>query len=249
MPRYRLTVEYDGSGFAGWQTQEGLPSVQGVLEKACAGFCDVKEQEILVVGAGRTDAGVHASGQVAHVDLPKEHAPYRVMRGINAHLPRPHAVAVLAAEPCGEDFHARFSATRRRYVYRILNRLAPTALNLNRVWQVSYPLDEKAMHNAAQLLLGVHDFSSFRDSCCQAKSPLKTLENITVERCGEEIRIAVSARSFLHHQVRIIVGTLVEVGKGRWDNTQIIQALEARDRTRAGPTAPAQGLCLTQVEY
>lgn len=254
MPRYKLTLEYDGTPFAGWQKVADLPSVQSRLEEAIADFCGEPAQ---VVGAGRTDAGVHAKGQVAHVDLAKEHDPHTVMSALNAHLLEPerkgyervHHICVLAAERVADDFHARFSATKRHYLYRILNRRAPAAIDANRVWHVPEPLDAPAMHDAAQCLVGHHDFSTFRDSRCQAKSPEKTLELLEVSRTGEEILIRVSGRSFLHHQVRNITGTLKMVGMGKWTAQDVAQALAARDRRAGGPTAPADGLCLTGVEY
>ncbi len=248
MPRFKLTIEYDGSNYAGWQKQSDQPTVQQALEEAvlqlCGEHCDV-------VGAGRTDAGVHATGQVAHVDLPKDYDSYRVMQGLNYHmLATAPAVCILDAQAVPDDFHARFSATRRYYRYRIVNRPARLAIDLGRAWQVSGEhLDEQAMQIAANHLLGHHDFSSFRDSKCQAKSPLKTLDNLTVTRSGEDIIITTHARSFLHHQVRNMVGTLVLVGKGRWEPDEVKKALEARDRIAAGPTCPPDGLYLTKVEY
>ena len=254
MPRYKLTLEYNGTGFAGWQKQEDRPSIQQSLEEA---LLRLTGEQAEVVGAGRTDAGVHASGQAAHVDIVKKYDPYRLMMGLNAQLregweaghPMRQAISVHKVEETAPDFHARFHATRRYYTYRILNRRAPAAMDSTFVWHVPVPLNTDAMHKAAQYLLGAHDFTSFRDSQCQAKSPLKTLDFLHVERNGEEIRIRTHARSYLHHQVRIIVGTLAEVGKGRWETYGVRDALEACDRTAAGPTAPAHGLCLTQVDY
>ncbi len=245
MPRYKLTIEYDGAGLVGWQRQENGPSVQGALEDAIAKFCN---ERVTVYGAGRTDAGVHALGQVAHIDLAKEAPADTVRDAINAHL-RPAAIAVLAAETAPQDFHARFDATGRHYRYRILNRRAPPTLERGRVWHVGAPLDAGAMHEAGQILVGKHDFSSFRAAECQAKSPVKTLDALTVSRLGEEIEVAVRARSFLHHQVRNFVGTLRLIGEGKWSPADLQAALAAKDRARGGPTAPAEGLCLVAVIY
>ena len=245
MPRFKLTIEYDGTPFVGWQRQDNGPSVQGALEAAARGYCQV---DALVQGAGRTDAGVHAFGQVAHVDLPRNDPPDIVAKALNAHL-RPNPISVVRAELVGEDFHARFSATGRAYEYRILNRRAPPSLDVNRVWWVSSPLDVDAMHAAAQVLVGNHDFSTFRASECQAESPVKTLDELNVSRRGEEIVITAKARSFLHHQVRNMVGTLRWVGDGKWNAGDVKRALEARDRSAGGPTAPAEGLYLVSVRY
>lgn len=245
MPRFKLTIEYDGTPFVGWQRQDNGPSVQGALEAAVRGYCQV---DALVQGAGRTDAGVHALGQVAHVDLPRDDRPEVVANALNAHL-RPHPVAVLKAEKVGEDFHARFSATERAYVYRIINRRAPAVLEINHAWWVSVPLSAAAMHEAAQVFVGKHDFSSFRAAECQADSPVKTLDEMTVSQEGELISVRVRARSFLHHQVRNFVGTLKFVGEGKWTAADVKRALEARDRSVAGPTAPPDGLYLTHVKY
>jgi tRNA pseudouridine38-40 synthase len=243
--RYKLTLEYDGGGFAGWQRQDNGPSVQAALEAAVLGFCG---ETVTVQGAGRTDAGVHALGQVAHLDLAKETDADTVRDALNAHL-KPAAVAVLAAEAVAGDFHARFSALERGYRYRIVNRRAPLALDRGRAWFVPQPLDAAAMHDAAQALLGNHDFTSFRASECQAKSPVKTLDVLDVIRDGQELRIEARARSFLHHQVRNMVGTLKLVGEGKWRRADVTRALEARDRSAAGPTAPAAGLYLVAVRY
>lgn len=245
MPRFKLTIEYDGGPFVGWQRQENGPSVQGALEDAVRGYCQV---DALVQGAGRTDAGVHALGQVAHVDLPRDDRPEVVANALNAHL-RPHPVAVLIAERVGEDFHARFSAVERGYLYRIVNRRAPAVLEAGRAWWVAAPLEAAAMHDAAQALVGRHDFSSFRAAECQADSPVKTIDEINVTCTGETISVTVRARSFLHHQVRNIVGTLKFVGEGKWTKADVEAALEARDRAAAGPTAPPEGLYLTSVKY
>lgn len=245
MTRYRITVEYDGGGFVGWQRQANGPSVQAALEDAVRRFCG---ETVLVEGAGRTDAGVHALGQVAHFDLAKDTTADTVMKAMNFHL-KPAPVAVLAAEAVAGDFHARFSAVRRAYLYRIANRRAPLALERGRAWFVPQPLDAGAMHQAAQRLVGRHDFTSFRASECQAQSPVKTLELLTVGRVGEMIEVRAAARSFLHHQVRNFVGSLKLVGEGRWTADDLRAALEARDRAAAGPTAPACGLYLTDVAY
>jgi tRNA pseudouridine38-40 synthase len=245
MPRYKLTIEYDGSGFSGWQRQENGPSIQQVLEEAVFALTG---QTISVHGAGRTDAGVHASGQVAHVDLGREWSAWRLREAINAHLVgRP--IAVLEVEPAVDGFDARRSAIRRDYLYRIVNRRAPLTFELGRAWLVKYALDAGAMHEAAQLLIGRHDFSTFRDSQCQASSPLRTLNRLEVTREGDRIEFFVGARSFLHRQVRSMVGSLVEVGSGKWQAADLRAALEAADRSRCGPVAPACGLYLALVEY
>ena len=245
MTRYRLVVEYAGGGFVGWQRQDNGTSIQGALEAAVEAFCgDV----VTVQGAGRTDAGVHALGQVAHLDLTRETAADTLRDAVNQHL-RPAPITVLSAEPVAADFHARFSATARHYLYRIVNRRAPLALDRGRAWFVPVSLDAEAMHAAAQLLVGHHDFSSFRAAGCQAKSPEKTLDGLTVTRRGEEIQVSASARSFLHRQVRNMVGSLKLVGAGKWREADLSRALAARDRTAAGPAAPADGLYLVAVDY
>ena len=245
MPRYKLTLEYDGRGLVGWQRQDNGPSVQAALEDAVERLCG---ERVTLAGAGRTDAGVHALGQVAHVDLEKAFPPDTVRDALNHHV-KPAAIAVLAAEVVGEDFHARFSARERRYRYRIVNRRAPLALERGRAWHVSVPLDATAMHQAAQALTGHHDFTTFRAAQCQAKSPEKTLDSLTVVREGEEIRIAATARSFLHHQVRSMVGSLKLVGEGKWTRDDLADALAACDRARCGPVAPPDGLYLSDVIY
>jgi len=245
MARFRLVVEYDGTPFVGWQRQDNGPSVQAALEDAVFKFCN---ERVNVFGAGRTDSGVHALGQVAHFDITRDAPPDTVRDALNFHL-RPAPVSVLSAEQVDIDFHARFSATRRDYLYRIVNRRAPLALERHRAWQVLVPLDAEAMHAAAQALVGKHDFTSFRAAACQADSPLKTLDSIAVARIDEEIRITLSARSFLHSQVRIIAGTLRNVGEGKWGTADVAAALAARDRAAAGPTAPPDGLYLVQVGY
>ncbi|MGE0579313.1 MAG: tRNA pseudouridine(38-40) synthase TruA [Reyranella sp.] len=245
MPRYKLTVEYDGAPFVGWQRQDNGPSVQAALEEAAFAFCG---ERVTMHGAGRTDTGVHAAGQVAHVDFERQHAPATVQAAINFHL-KPQPIVVIEAAAVPADFHARFSATSRRYRYLILNRRAPPALERGRVWHVPVALDSAAMADAAALLVGRHDFNSFRSTACQAASSLKTLDRLDVARDGDRIAIDVAARSFLHNQVRILVGTLQLVGRGQWSRRDVEQALAARDRTRAGPTAPPQGLCLMEVRY
>jgi tRNA pseudouridine38-40 synthase len=245
MPRYKLTLEYDGTGLAGWQRQRNGLSVQEILETAVTRFCG---EQITVHGAGRTDAGVHALGQTAHLDLPRE-APLETIReALNYHV-KPAAVVVLRVDPVPDHFDARRSARGRFYRYRILNRRAPPALARERVWHVGTPLDVAAMQRAAKLLIGRHDFTSFRDSLCQAKSPVKTLDVLDVAMSGDEIVIEARARSFLHHQVRNMVGTLKLVGAGRWQVEEVAKALAARDRRAGGPTAPAAGLYLVAVLY
>ncbi len=245
MPRYRLTIEYDGAPFVGWQAQDNGLSVQAVLAAAITAFCGEATE---VRGAGRTDAGVHATGQVAHVDLAKSWDTETVRDAINAHL-RPYPVAVLSAELAAADFDARFSATRRHYRYRIVNRRADLALDRRHAWRIGRPLDAGAMQAAAQRLVGKHDFTTFRAAECQAKSPVKTLDRLDVDRDGEEIRIHASARSFLHTQVRSMVGSLALVGEGRWSGDDLARALEAKDRTACGPVAPPDGLYLVRVDY
>jgi len=245
MTRYRVTLEYDGAGFVGWQRQENGPSIQAALEDAIAGFCG---ERVTVHGAGRTDAGVHALGQVAHFDLSKATDAATVREALNAHL-RPAPIAVLEAAEADPEFHARFDAVERRYRYRILNRRAPPTLSRGKAWHIAAPLDAAAMHEAARALVGRHDFSSFRAAECQAKSPVKTLDELAVRRDGEEIQIEARARSFLHHQVRNIAGTLKLVGGGKWSRADVEAALAARDRAAAGPTAPPEGLYLVGVGY
>jgi tRNA pseudouridine38-40 synthase len=246
MPRYRLLIEYDGRPYKGFQLQaEDIPSVQGSLERAIKAFAG---ERCIVYVAGRTDTGVHATGQVAHFEHERIWRPQVVRDAINAHLV-PEPIAVTLAEIAPDGFHARFSATGRRYLYRILNRRAPPALEQGRVWHVKKALDHEAMQAAAQRLVGRHDFTTFRDMQCQASSPIKTLDLVRVWREGEEVRLEFASRSFLHRQVRSMVGSLVEVGAGRWSADQLQAALEAKDRRRCGQVAPAQGLYLTQVEY
>ena len=245
MPRYKLIIEYDGTPFVGWQMQGAGASVQGVLAQALEAMCG---HAVRVAGAGRTDAGVHAHGQVAHVDLAKEWRPDRVRDAVNAHL-RPHPVAVLSAEKVPDAFDARFSARKRHYLYRIVNRRADLALERARVWRVPRRLDTEAMHEAAQGLVGRHDFTTFRSTECQAKSPVKTLDRLDVARDGDEVLIKTAARSFLHNQVRSMVGSLVLVGDGMWSVDDLGGALAARDRAACGPVAPPQGLYLVSVDY
>lgn len=245
MPRYRLVVEYDGTPFSGWQHQRNGRSVQEALETALARFLG---EEVRVHCAGRTDTGVHATHQVVHLDLSRSWRPDTLRDAANAHL-RPQPVAVLDAAEVPDSFHARTSAIRRHYVYRILNRRAPPALERNRVWHVPWRLDAAPMQEAAQSLLGRHDFTTFRASECQANSPVRTLERLDVAREGDEIRIVAAARSFLHSQVRSLVGTLAQAGGGRWSVADVRAALDARDRARCGPLAPPEGLTLVGVDY
>jgi tRNA pseudouridine38-40 synthase len=245
MPRYRLTIEYDGAPYAGFQAQAGLPTVQGAIEAAVKGFSG---QDVRIAAAGRTDSGVHATGQVVHVDLEKDWPAETVMNALNAHLVK-EAVAVLDSTAVADDWHARFSATGRRYLFRILNRPGRPALERGKVWHMRKPLDAETMHEAAQVLIGHHDFTTFRDLACQSKSPEKTLDVAMVRRVGEEVHLVFEARSFLHRQVRSMTGTLVEVGLGRWTAQDVADALAARDRTACGPVAPSDGLYLTGVSY
>ncbi|HZC54674.1 MAG TPA: tRNA pseudouridine(38-40) synthase TruA [Xanthobacteraceae bacterium] len=245
MPRYKLTIEYDGTTFVGWQQQDSGVSVQGVLTAAVAEFAG---ERIMVSGAGRTDTGVHALGQVAHIDLAKPWDVERVRDAINFHL-RPQPVAVLKAEQVAPDFDARFSAIKRHYLYRIVNRRADLTLDRNLAWRVPRALDCGAMREAAQQLIGKHDFTTFRSTECQAASPAKTLDRLDVVRDGDEVRITASARSFLQHQVRSMVGSLVHVGEGKWSVSDLADALAARDRTRCGQVAPPHGLYLVRVDY
>lgn len=245
MSRYRAILEYDGGPFVGWQRQRSGTSVQQVVEEAIVKFTG---QTVTVFAAGRTDAGVHALGQVIHFDLDRPFDTETVRDAINFHL-KPHPVSILSAAEAADDFHARFSAIGRSYVYRIVNRRAPLTIDRGRRWRVPMALDSDAMAEAAKCLIGKHDFSTFRAALCQAKSPVKTLDVCDVTRVGEAIDISVEARSFLHHQVRNIVGTLKLVGEGKWSATDMKAALEARDRARGGPTAPADGLYLRSVAY
>ena len=247
MPRFRCTLEYDGTPYAGWQIQEDTPSAQGAFEAAIFAFA---QEEARTQCAGRTDAGVHAIGQVVHFDLSKTRTPYQVMEGLNFHLYQAgEAVRVLECEQVAPDFHARFDATSRAYRYRLINRRAPLVLEANRAWHVGWPLDVDAMREAAAHLLGKHDFTSFRATACQAESPIKTLDKLEIETNGEEIRFSLEARSFLHHQVRNIVGTIERVGAGAFTPDDIPKILAAKDRSAAGMKAPASGLTLMRVMY
>jgi tRNA pseudouridine38-40 synthase len=245
MPRLRLTLEYDGSPFVGWQRQDNGVSVQGVLEDAIE---KLSGERVTVTGAGRTDAGVHALGQVAHFDLEKTFEAGKLRDALN-HFLRPNPIVVLESSVADGQFHARFSATARHYLFRILNRRSPPALEEGRVWHVSPRLDADAMHAAAQLLLGQHDFTTFRAAECQAQSPVKTLDRLDVSRRADEIHIEASARSFLHHQIRSFAGTLKLVGEGKWTPRDVEAALAAKDRARCGPVSPPDGLYLVRVDY
>lgn len=247
MPRYRLDIEYDGGPYAGWQRQAGDHTIQAAIEQAILAFCG---EAVTLRGAGRTDAGVHATGQVAHVDLAREWPDDTVRDAVNARLRMAgERVAVIAAARVAEDFDARFSAIARHYLYRIVNRRAPLALEHGHAWWVAKALDAEAMHAAAQLLLGRHDFTTFRSVQCQANSPLRTLDVFDVARSGDAIEIRASARSFLHNQVRSMVGSLKRVGEGAWSPADMRAALDARDRRACGPVAPPDGLYLVRVDY
>jgi tRNA pseudouridine38-40 synthase len=247
VPRYRLDIEYDGSPYAGWQRQDGPHSVQAALEQAIAAFSG---EQVTLRGAGRTDAGVHALGQVAHFDLARDWPTDTVRDAVNAHLASAgEMVAVLAAAIVADDFDSRFSALRRHYLYRVVNRRAPLALARRQAWWVPKPLDAKAMHAAAQMLVGKHDFTTFRSVQCQAKSPVRTLDRLEVTRAGEMVEFRATARSFLHNQVRSMVGTLKRVGEGAWSVDDVRRVLEARERSACGPVAPADGLYLVKVDY
>lgn len=245
MPRYKLTIEYDGNPFLGWQVQADGPTVQGVLQSAVA---IINGAAAAVHGSGRTDAGVHALGQVAHVELGRDWDCDVLRNAINANV-RPHPVSVTSVEKVTPDFHARFSARKRHYLYRILNRRAPPALDAGRVWWVPTGLSAQIMHDAAQRLVGKHDFTTFRSAGCQAKSPIKTLDRLDVSQSGGELQIRAEARSFLHHQVRSMVGSLKLVGEGKWTPDDLAHALEAKDRSACGPVAPPDGLYLLRVDY
>ncbi len=245
MPRYLLILEFDGGPFCGWQRQENGLSIQESLEDAAFKFSG---ERVTAFSAGRTDAGVHALAMPAHFDLQKEAEPGKVREAINYHL-KPAPIAALSAEIVSNDFHTRFSATRRHYRYRIVNRRAPLTLDAGRAWRLGAPLDETAMHDAAQALVGKHDFTTFRASTCQADTPVKTLSSICVAREGDEVRVECAARSFLHHQVRSMVGSLVEVGFGRWTRADFVDAFHARNRRRCGQVAPAEGLYFLRADY
>ncbi|MNX36738.1 tRNA pseudouridine synthase A [compost metagenome] len=245
MPRYRFTVEYDGSAYNGFQAQTDQPTVQGAIETAVTAFTG---QTVRIAAAGRTDTGVHATGQTCHVDLERDWPARTVMNALNAHLMH-EAVAVLDCAPVSDDWHARFTANGRKYLYRILSRPGRPALDRGRVWHVKKPLDAEAMHAAAQSLIGLHDFTTFRDAQCQSASPVKTLDVARVARVGEEVHLVFEARSFLHRQVRSMAGSLAEVGLGRWAVADLADALAAQDRARCGAVAPSDGLYLTGVTY
>jgi tRNA pseudouridine38-40 synthase len=245
MPRYKVQIEYDGSRFVGWQRQTNGLSVQAILEAAIARLTG---EEVAVTAAGRTDAGVHATGQVAHFTTARDYTSDTIRDALNFHM-KPKPVAIVRAEQVDDTFHARFSAVGRSYLYRIINRRAPLALDHNRAWWVAVPLNVDAMNEGASHLLGHHDFTSFRASACQAKSPIKTLDTLSITRDGEHIAIVAAARSFLHHQVRNMVGTLKMVGEGKWQPDDVRRALEARARKAGGVTAPPEGLYLTEVQY
>jgi tRNA pseudouridine38-40 synthase len=245
--RFKLVIEYDGAPYRGWQSQTGGATVQDAVERAIA---NLRENDMRLICAGRTDAGVHALGQVAHVDLFKAWKPEILRDALNAHLVQSgEAVVILAVEAVPESFNARISARKRHYRYRILNRRPPSALDRHRVWHVLKPLDVEAMHTAAQTILGHHDFTTFRASACQSKSPLRTLERLDVFRAGDEVHVECSSRSFLHNQVRSMVGSLVQIGRHQWPVERLRAALDARDRAQCGPVAPAQGLYFLGVDF
>ncbi len=247
MPRYRIDIEYDGTPYCGWQRQNDQPSVQQAIEQAIEQFC---RHEAVLFGAGRTDAGVHALAQVAHIDLEKNWEPEKIIEAGNGILrQRGEPISFIDCKLVDDKFDARFSAIKRHYRYRIINRRAPLTLDKLRNWWVRYPLDTDAMHEAAQLLIGKHDFTTFRSVDCQAKSPVRTLDQLDVVRNGEAIEIIVSSRSFLHNQVRSLAGTLRMVGGGKWNKDDVVAALDSLDRKRCGPVAPACGLYLTRVDY
>lgn len=252
MPRFALKIEYDGGPFAGWQAQAGQPSVQATVEAALARLDPGFAAGARIAAAGRTDAGVHALGQVAHADLERDWDPFRLAGALNWHL-KPAPVAVLAVARVDGDFHARFSAIGRRYLFRLLSRRAPATHDRGRVWQVVHPLDAAAMRRGAAALIGLHDFTTFRSTMCQSASPVKTLDRIEIEEIavphGAEYRFHLSARSFLHNQVRSIVGTLERVGAGAWPPERVAQALAARDRAACGPVSPPHGLYLVGADY
>ncbi len=245
MPRYKCLIEFDGTGFSGWQRQENAPSIQQIIEEAIEKFSGEKA---VTFTSGRTDSGVHAYGMVIHFDLEQKWDEFKVMGALNYHT-RPHKIAILEVNLVGEEFHARFCAKKRYYVYKIVNRRADLALDAGRAWHVPVKLDEKKMQEAAQYMIGKFDFTSFRDAQCQAKSPIKTLDEVRVERDGDMIFVHVSAQSFMHHMVRNIVGTLKIVGAGKWQPERVKEIIAAKDRTKAGPTAPAHGLYFVRVDY
>ena len=246
MTRFRLTVEYDGRAYMGWQRQPHGPTIQAAIEEAITSITG--GEGAVVHAAGRTDAGVHAEAMVAHVDIAKRITPFRLMEGVNAKL-RPQPISLLTCAPVADDWHARFTCAGRRYIYRIINRRPPLALDQGRAWRVPTPLDEMAMQNAAQLLVGLHDFTTFRSAHCQSASPVKTLDSLTVRRFGDEIEVEAAARSFLHHQVRSMVGCLMLVGKATWSANDLKAALEAKDRKALGLNAPPDGLYFMEARY
>jgi tRNA pseudouridine38-40 synthase len=243
--RYKLCVEFNGAGFHGWQYQDDVPSVQGAIEDAIKAFCG---QHVRIHCAGRTDTGVHGLAMVAHADLPKDFPAFKVREAINFHL-KPHAIVILDAVKVDENFHARYSAKKRYYRYHIINRPAPLSLRKNQAWQVRQPLDVEAMYDAAQELVGLHDFTTFRSSRCQSDSPVKSIDEMNIWREGDDIYIETSAMSFLHHQVRSMVGCLYLVGRGRWTKADLKAALDAADRKELGYNAPPDGLYFVKVDY
>lgn len=245
MARYKLTIEYDGGAFAGWQRQQNAPSVQQAIEEAFYGYA---QEEVTLQCAGRTDAGVHARGQVAHVDLQTERTPFSMMQGIHHHLD-PNPISILEIEQVSEEFHARFSALTRKYVYYIVNRPARPALDAKRAWHIYRQMDVDAMREAAKLFIGTHDFTSFRAAACQSNSPVKTLDKLSIEQQGENIFIYAEAKSFLHNQVRNLTGALAHVGTGKWTLHNVQEALDAKDRKKGPVTAPAHGLTFLEVTY
>jgi tRNA pseudouridine38-40 synthase len=245
MTRFRLTVEFDGRFFMGWQRQAHGPSVQQTIEEAVH---SITGKEVVLHAAGRTDAGVHARAMAAHIDLDRRITPFRLMEALNARL-RPHPIAILACEMVADDWHARFSCIGRRYIYRIVNRRAPLTFEAGLAWRVAVPLDADAMHEAAQLLVGRHDFTTFRSAQCQSQSPVKTLDRLDVRRIGDAIEVEAAARSFLHHQVRSMVGCLALVGRGKWSADDLAAALAAADRSRLGLNAPPDGLYFVEARY
>jgi tRNA pseudouridine38-40 synthase len=245
MPRFFLTIEYDGTDYVGWQRQDNGPSIQGEIEAALS---KLGEMDTLVYGAGRTDAGVHAFAQIAHVDLQRDWNTIKLRDALNSML-RPHPIAIMATHQVDDETHARFTATHRHYLYRIINRRPYLTVDQNKAWHVKKQLDESLMHQAAQMLIGTHDFTTYRASRCQSNSPVKTLDALTVERHGIIVEIRASARSFLHNQVRSLVGALRKVGDGSWQPQDVVTALEARSRNACAPVAPPDGLYLTKVDY
>jgi tRNA pseudouridine38-40 synthase len=245
MTRFRLTIEFDGRSYFGWQRQPNDPSIQAAIEAAAKA---ITGENAVLFAAGRTDAGVHAEAMVAHVDIARKIAPFRLMEGLNAKL-RPQPIAILACETVADDWHARFSCLGRRYVYRIVNRRAPLALDQGRAWLIRHALDHEAMQDAAQILVGLHDFTTFRSAHCQSASPVKSLDSLSVRRFGDEIEVEAAARSFLHHQVRSMVGCLELVGQGKWSKDDLKAALEAKDRAALGFNAPPDGLYFVEARY